>query len=99
MYSMCLSIPFCSCGGTPLSYPGCLCTSFMLSPISLLTALNHFLSPSQLQIFSQLMQQSPEILGQLGITPDSLREEMSKIENMEKLKVTCVFIGFVKYLQ
>ena len=42
---------------------------------------------SQLQIFSQLMQQSPELLSQLGITPETLRNEMSKLENMEKMKV------------
>ena len=42
---------------------------------------------SQLQIFSQLMQQSPELLTQLGITPETLRNEMSKLDNMEKMKV------------
>jgi len=44
------------------------------------------------------MQQSPEILSQLGITPESLREEMRKVENMEKLKVYMlnVFIVFTE---
>ena len=47
----------------------------------------HISALSQLQIFSQLMQQSPELLSQLGITPETLRSEMSKLENMEKMKV------------
>jgi len=54
----------------------------------LVTPFKNLLTHSQLQIFSQLMQQSPEILAQLGITPESLREEMRKLENMEKLKST-----------
>ena len=45
---------------------------------------------SQLQIFSQLMQQSPELLSQLGITPETLRNEMSKLDNMEKMKVLVI---------
>jgi len=67
----------------------------------LVTPFNHLLTHSQLQIFSQLMQQSPEILSQLGITPESLREEMRKVENMEKLKVYMlnVFIVFTEHLQ
>lgn len=67
------------------------CHSTLLSGFyistSLVTPFNHLLTHSQLQIFFQLMQQSPEILAQLGITPESLREEMRKLENMEKLKV------------
>ena len=49
-----------------------------------------YLHLSQLQIFSQLMQQSPELLSQLGITPETLRNEMSKLDNMEKMKVLVI---------
>ena len=43
---------------------------------------------SQLQMFSMLMQQSPEVLMALGISPQVIRNEISKQENLRKLKVS-----------
>ncbi len=42
----------------------------------------------QLYMFSQLMQQSPEIMLQLGISPETLQVEIRKLETIDKLQVT-----------
>ena len=45
------------------------------------------LLPSQLETLTQLMQQSPEILLQLGITPDLITAERTKRDALLKVKV------------
>ena len=42
---------------------------------------------SQLQMFAMLMQQSPEVLMALGISPETIHNEISKQENLRKLHV------------
>lgn len=43
-------------------------------------------------MFVQLMQQSPEILQALGMSPQALKLEMDKMEKIDKLKVHCSII-------
>ena len=52
----------------------------------------------QLYMFSELMQRSPEIMLQLGITPEALQLEVSKLENVEKLKVQCMCVCVRMYV-
>ena len=47
----------------------------------------HNTNDSQLQMFMMLMQQSPEVLTALGVSPGAIHNEISKQENMTKLKV------------
>ena len=60
--------------------PQSICSSS--SPVHLL-----FLLPRQLEALTQLMQQSPQILLQLGITPEMITTERNKRDAALKLKV------------
>ena len=42
---------------------------------------------SQLHMFLQLMEQAPEVLQALGMSPDTLKQEIVKMEQVDKLKV------------
>ena len=43
-------------------------------------------------MFQQLMETAPEVLQALGLRPESLQQEIAKMQNMDKLKVLLLFI-------
>ncbi|KAL5514997.1 hypothetical protein EMCRGX_G000102 [Ephydatia muelleri] len=60
------------------------------SPQEMARALKSSMPESQLETLTQLMQQSPEILLQLGITPDLITAERTKRDALLKVKNTTV---------
>lgn len=56
------------------------------SPQQLVQSYTPSMPPQQFQMFVQLMQQSPEILQALGMSPQALKLEMDKMEKIDKLK-------------
>jgi uncharacterized protein YdiU (UPF0061 family) len=56
------------------------------SPQQLIQSFKPKMPPHQLHMFLQLMQQAPEVLQALGMSADSLKQEIIKMEEADKLK-------------
>lgn len=54
--------------------------------------ITNFSPSSQLHMFLQLMQQAPVVLQALGMTADSLQQEIVKMEQADKLKVMHIHV-------
>ena len=67
-------------------YMSCIymCMYIYIRPYSVLP------SCSQLHMFLQLMQQAPDVLQALGMSPDALKQEIIMMEKTDKLKVYIV---------
>ena len=65
-----------------------LCILCLMYMYMCVTSFSPSLPPSsQLHMFLQLMQQAPEVLQALGMSADSLKQEIIKMEEADKLKV------------